>query len=190
MVTAQIKRVGGFKHRKGQAAYFHYSNAPERSQPCAQTQEEPAPLGKPCPSRRKWAEPLVATHLLRCLSTFDVTAPRPGSACEAGEGRSEALRVGVLPSLGTQATRPVPRASESPWGRGGGNGGRSKMLRPLGDARCRCPAGFRVELAKAGVSDTRGLLQRACSGARHFPRAPLRAMARRGNPATFLLWRQ
>lgn len=92
LVTVQIKRVGDFKHRKAHPAYFHHSKAPQRGQSSAQAQEEPAPLGKPCPSRRKWAEPLVASHLLRCLSTFDVSAPRPGSA------RVARRRVGQRPS--------------------------------------------------------------------------------------------
>lgn len=136
----------------------------------------------------------MASHLLRCLSTFDVSAPRPGSAPVARR------RVGQRPSAWKCCVPKGPRRLRRYRLRPKALGGWRRSKLPLGDAgslhravggRSRCPAGFRVELgAKAGVSDTRGLLQRAYLGTRHFPRALLRAMARRGNPATFQLWRQ
>lgn len=180
LVTVQIKRVGGFKHRKALAAYFHHSEAPQRGQSSAQPQEEPAPLGKACPSQRKWAEPLVASHLLRCLSTFDVSAPRPGSARVAGR------RVGQRPSAWKcrvpKGPRRLLRYRLRPKALGGWREVETdhpSWRRRVSSPSRGCPAGFRVELgAEAGVSDTRGLFQRAYLGTRHFPRTPLRATAR------------
>lgn len=136
----------------------------------------------------------LSWRLIRCGASLRLTSLRrdPEVPVRRGGGWVRGPRRGSAAFF--KGLRRLCRYCVRPKALGGGMaGGRSYTWSPhraLG-GRSWCPAGFRVELgAKAGVPDTRGLLQRACSGARHFPRAPLRATARRGNPATFLLWRQ
>lgn len=124
LVTVQIKRVGGFKHSKTHGAHFHHSKLPELGQSSAPAQEDPAPLGKPCLSRRKWAEPLVASHLLRCLSTLTSLRRDPEVRVWRGGGWVRVPRRGSAAFLRDPGVSAGTACVRKPLG----DGGRSKLL--------------------------------------------------------------
>lgn len=117
LVTVQIKRVGGFKHRKAHAAYFHHSKAPTT----------PPVLRAASGGARATWKALSLPEEVGGISFAAVSqyvrrqcAATRKCACGGEAGGSEALGVEVPRTSGTEATPQVPPASESPWGMAGG----------------------------------------------------------------------